>query len=130
MQAWMQWLTGAGVVATLTVGLPSIVPPPAPGDSGDSGVVGTTDTALDDTGPDDTGPADTGPADTGPVDTDTDTGVDSGLTTDSAVPSFSAGDLANEKGEFGCSVVAAPGIGLLWVVGLGAAMVRRRASLA
>jgi len=134
MRALMQWWMGAGLLATLSVGIPSIIPPPAPGDSGDSGLVDTADsgdsgdsadTGPIDTGPVDTGPDDTGPEDSGPVVDTADTGLDTNLDTADDVL-FSAADQNGEKGGFGCASVAAPGVGLLWMVGLGAAMVRRR----
>ena len=132
MQSWTPWLVGAGLSATVALGVPMVVPPPAPGDSADTGAA---DTGSDAPSTDSASPEDSGdtaePIDTAePVDTEepADSG-DSGLTdsADSGVlPTFPAAYGAKEAGGFGCASVAGPAVGLLWLAGLCVAGTRRR----
>jgi hypothetical protein len=109
-----------------------VVPPPAPGDSADTGAA---DTGADGPSSDTAAPDDSG--DTAePVDTaepiDTEEPVDSGDSgrTDTAdsggLPTFAAAYGAKEAGGFGCTSVTGSTVGLLWIAGLCVVGSRRR----
>ena len=127
MRTVVQWSFLALLGTAMTVTAPVwLTPPPAPGDSGDSGLAGDTGAATDtgdtssvsDTASDTDTDGDTGTtpvADSGANDTSAgDTGEP-----DTAEPTrYSAAQRAGESGDFGCSSVQSGVIGLTWLVGL------------
>ncbi len=128
MRFGLPWLAGAMLLTTITVGLPKlVVPPPAPGDSADTGADTAADTAVDTSDTADTSePVDTSEPDTFDPETGLETG-DSGPEVDSASGwSISAAERAGEKGEFGCSAVPGGLAGAVWGLGLALAFLRRR----
>ena len=128
MRTVLQWLFLASVGTTVTVTVPmSLTPPPAPGDSGDTGDSGTTN-ATGDTGAIDDSGASVDTADSGgvpQVPVVEDSGDSAEL--DTADPlSYSAAQRAGEKGEFGCASVHQGMAGLTWVAGFALVAIRRR----